>query len=722
MPRALLASLRLALFSLSLCLLWPSTAWAAPKVQELVVCRQVERRVPVGRTSFFHADEPQALVWMRIENAGGHTRLRVEWLHAQRRVKSVWLKIPPSPGYRTWVHRPLGAADEGEWAVHVYTEAGTLLEQAQFTVLPAGAAAPAPDPAALAAQQAKAQRAHEAEQQRARLKNDQRDAERLHSAREALDPSLQGAHDALGPAQAAPEPAEVPSKSAQDAPEPAEAAPESAQDTPEPTPVTLETAQVFPQSAEVPPESAQAAPKEIEAIEDPLLKMAATEAARAGLPFHAAAAAPAEAEPAGLSADLALPSDAALAEQEREAQAELLRLAAAAAARAGTPLELEPEAGAQGAPAPSADAQKLGVVGASELLNALHNEPESDASDPADEPVTDEPTAHTEAAARPAPPAALPPSQCRVLLNLEDDAGHYATLDLHADHPQLAHSSAPGLVSLDPMGQAYALRVVHGEDHLAGPHGRVERSWAELRALALTGRARPQRWAGTALRVRPARGPDQPPAYEHSELRVLSIIGPLVGLDLQHHGRDAEGQPFNHDHYLSVRPPGRPADLSTLLGPRLILRASVRAHQLRPDALPDAPQPNSHDWHRAALLAEPADLRVRARLPCCTFAENAGRLELDVTLGAFPEHWGDFLPDPQGRYHAPNGCAELWLAQDQLWVQPKGGRAQAVPFASGALKRLLGLYFIAAQHPYAASAQRTAFEVLGTPTPSDAAR
>ena len=190
-----------------------------------------------------------------------------------------------------------------------------------------------------------------------------------------------------------------------------------------------------------------------------------------------------------------------------------------------------------------------------------------------------EPAAHKPKPRRPPPPSARPEgATCRAIVNLRTSSlGANDALDEHVAVDVVVGTrptgaSTPGLVVHDGK-RAHALRLVRRDAIEDSPHGPVKRRWD-----LLVGRAIPNgpktTWHGYPATLGPGDSAHPGPRDERNLLRLVSVLGPYVGVHASLQGHRPEA--FDHSRYATIRAPGRVADPAKLVRDDLPDRARRR--------------------------------------------------------------------------------------------------------------------------------------------------
>ncbi len=288
-------------------------------------------------------------------------------------------------------------------------------------------------------------------------------------------------------------------------------------------------------------------------------------------------------------------------------------------------------------------------------------------------------------------------AKCRAIVNLRtndladpDAADEHLAVDLRV-HPSRSEGAAtPGLLVRSEK-TTYALRVVRHEVKEETRHGAVRRRWDML-----VGQPLPDgpavTWHGYPATLAPPDASAPGNRGEANLLRILSVIGPYVGLHASLQGRSAK-KLFDHSRYATVQAPGRVVDPSGLLLGALSDRAARRARVLRPSGAGEAPDLKAHDFRRSALAMRNRELKLLTQVRCCTWDENHGLLRLDV-----PAHpalaLAPHLPSRSGPYVAPDGCGRISVRDGRLVAGGPAGPLKLAVVHTPRIHAVLGVTWI----------------------------
>jgi hypothetical protein len=109
----------------------PAAASDALSVRDLVLTRNVAERMPTDSVDAFAADDAVGYAFVRVNNPGDPTTVRVVWRRDNQEHGSVPLNVGTSSGWRTWSSTNLSP---GNWQVEVVAADGAVLSRKDFTV------------------------------------------------------------------------------------------------------------------------------------------------------------------------------------------------------------------------------------------------------------------------------------------------------------------------------------------------------------------------------------------------------------------------------------------------------------------------------------------------------------------------------------------------------------------------------------------------------------
>ncbi|MEM7357086.1 MAG: hypothetical protein AAF657_40100, partial [Acidobacteriota bacterium] len=320
------------------------------------------------------------------------------------------------------------------------------------------------------------------------------------------------------------------------------------------------------------------------------------------------------------------------------------------------------------------------------------------------------------------------PSTCRALVNIagvpgepEGDLEDGAMVDFVVDlrvGDQASVEVGRGMVVRDG-DTTYALQRIATEREETGPAGTVmERRWNDLVATRLPD-GEPKVWlAGEPERVFPPEGNDYP--YEaYRFYSVTNLVGPYLSIQDSIHGFTGGPHGYTDDTFSLVRAPAAQPVAADFLGDEA-MAAMVTAVRLAGEARNEGGDSAESDLDPPEDLSEAGlsfgpdgRLQLSTVLFCCTWAENHNQLQVDATLAEVPESLQPYLTlaaAPEGDQgwwiEAPDGCGALRLADGSEGLkvrEGRGGASQTVRLPGLEPQRLLGVYWIPADDPFAVS-------------------
>jgi hypothetical protein len=110
-----------------------NSAAQAVTVAEVVICRDVMDRAPVGAAEVIPADTARVYCFTRVEGATADTEITHNWYYQGSLKASVVLPVR-GRDWRTWSSKRLIPAWKGEWMVEVLGQDGTALASVVFVV------------------------------------------------------------------------------------------------------------------------------------------------------------------------------------------------------------------------------------------------------------------------------------------------------------------------------------------------------------------------------------------------------------------------------------------------------------------------------------------------------------------------------------------------------------------------------------------------------------
>lgn len=314
-------------------------------------------------------------------------------------------------------------------------------------------------------------------------------------------------------------------------------------------------------------------------------------------------------------------------------------------------------------------------------------------------PVAEVPAAEVPAAEPPAIPTprviiAEPGDTCRALVNLAVGTRQHAVAEVRVG-ARITAARADGLAVVDG-DDVYAVLLTRREKVDRAGHGQVRRAWELLDGVAVDGGA-PSRWHGYPSTL-PVPEHGQPRAKEFSEenrLEVLAVLGPYVSLLARLQGYAGGDHGYDNSRYALVRAPGRTVSPELVVDADLKTLALERVRTLRPTGQGPRPEPMKHDFRKSALVQVGPTLSLRTLMPCCTFAENRGLLEVDLPLSPPPRALRPYLPGPDGLVAAPDGCGAIgWAGGRLLARQGAAGAAEVVALPGSRPRGVLGVAWL----------------------------
>ncbi len=327
-----------------------------------------------------------------------------------------------------------------------------------------------------------------------------------------------------------------------------------------------------------------------------------------------------------------------------------------------------------------------------QLAAAEEPPPDRPRRPPPDPPPAPEPRLETVVVSGHTPPPE--PPTCRALVNLRvSSAKDPGTLDEHVAvdvsvRPDRSTGVAvPGLVVRDGT-QSYVLRMVRRDVEESSRHGKVRRRWDLLLGAEIPDGAQAT-WHGYPATIAPPAAGEAGDRHEANLLRVVSVLGPYVGVLASLQG--ASPQPFDHSRYATIRAPGRVIDPTELFHDDLpaLARRLVRKLHLQGRA----PDPKAHDYRRSALRSQKGVLSLSTLMSCCTWEENHGLLPLDLEVG-HPTDLRPFMPSTSGPYVAPDACGRITLRDGRLVAGHQEGPLKLVAAPIPKSRALLGVTWI----------------------------
>ena len=105
---------------------------AGPRVESVVITREVIDREPVDELQEIPASTEQIFCWTDVRGAAGQTLVHA-WLHEGRTRARVEFRVG-GDRWRAWTSKRLLPEWTGAWEVKVLTESGRVLATAEFEV------------------------------------------------------------------------------------------------------------------------------------------------------------------------------------------------------------------------------------------------------------------------------------------------------------------------------------------------------------------------------------------------------------------------------------------------------------------------------------------------------------------------------------------------------------------------------------------------------------
>lgn len=103
------------------------------KLEEIVICRNVTDRTPIGRGSVFSVNVKQLCCFTKVVGASADTEIVHKWFLNGVLKSSVTLPVR-STSWRTWSSKEITPKDAGDWVVDVMTSDGVSIESVIFFV------------------------------------------------------------------------------------------------------------------------------------------------------------------------------------------------------------------------------------------------------------------------------------------------------------------------------------------------------------------------------------------------------------------------------------------------------------------------------------------------------------------------------------------------------------------------------------------------------------
>ncbi|PIE20304.1 MAG: hypothetical protein CSA66_00705 [Proteobacteria bacterium] len=112
-----------------------------PRVEivESALALGVEGRAPVGVGEVFSTDADKVWAWVKVNNTGAPTFIRMVWRKGDEVAWELKLDVGKSSGWRTWSRKTVRKWDVGQWTVDVFDERGLRVDELDFEIKPAEA-------------------------------------------------------------------------------------------------------------------------------------------------------------------------------------------------------------------------------------------------------------------------------------------------------------------------------------------------------------------------------------------------------------------------------------------------------------------------------------------------------------------------------------------------------------------------------------------------------
>ncbi len=109
----------------------PTYAMGDVVIRDMVVTHGVYDREPIDTADTFLSTDERAYVFLRINNDGLPTNVKVQWIYNDVTHAEVYLNVGTSSGWRTWSSANL---KPGLWRVRVVNNMGSTLGERDFFV------------------------------------------------------------------------------------------------------------------------------------------------------------------------------------------------------------------------------------------------------------------------------------------------------------------------------------------------------------------------------------------------------------------------------------------------------------------------------------------------------------------------------------------------------------------------------------------------------------
>lgn len=106
------------------------------EVNRMVICREVQNRVPLGIDSLFSSDVVRVYCFTALRNLQGEQRVRHIWTYQGQRRGLVEMVIGRSHNWRAWSIATIPPRLTGNWEVAVVDSSDALLQAVTFTIRP----------------------------------------------------------------------------------------------------------------------------------------------------------------------------------------------------------------------------------------------------------------------------------------------------------------------------------------------------------------------------------------------------------------------------------------------------------------------------------------------------------------------------------------------------------------------------------------------------------
>jgi hypothetical protein len=299
----------------------------------------------------------------------------------------------------------------------------------------------------------------------------------------------------------------------------------------------------------------------------------------------------------------------------------------------------------------------------------------------------------------------VPASTCRVLVDLssaKDNAYWVADINISA-----ASTAEVGQGSALRVGaDTYALQLAHTEEVTTGPHGKFTGTWDDVVLTKLPGGAPVTLTQNAVEAVLPEEGAAMNEYDTDATLLLSGLVGPYASFLGGAGGFTGGAHEFDDSRYHTISlPGGEESELSFFdeIKPNIEARlVQEDARRKGEGASEDELLPRPENLKHVALSLGDgqgtAGLRLLHLLECCSWAENHGKLALDVPLPKVPGPLQSHLKfSSDGAWiEAPDGCGAVSFRAHKLQVRAgKDGAPQpltlpGVPADAGPL----GFYWI----------------------------